>query len=240
MPVASISEREQGDLHSVASDMGLLRIQSVETAGLSVAQMVIGILGGARRINPRNALQAPEVLVLVGDSDVCAEAVCLARHLLNHHVKPLLYLTAQTLPTLSAEGFAQYKLYLNSGGTLIETANALPSTAIDLIVDAIGPPKLSTSSAAAVAWCATKKASVLSLEHPGGVDPETGANAGPSIKATRCVSFGLPKEGAGFAESCQQLFLADNGLPLPAYAELGIEYHNPFHDKMVLPLEPNE
>ena len=49
MPVASISEREQGDLHSVASDMGLLRIQSVETAGLSVAQMVIGILGGARR-----------------------------------------------------------------------------------------------------------------------------------------------------------------------------------------------
>ena len=74
-------------------------------------------------INPRNALQAPEVLVLVGDSDVCAEAVCLARHLLNHHVKPLLYLTAQTLPTLSAEGFAQYKLYLNSGGTLIETAS---------------------------------------------------------------------------------------------------------------------
>ena len=63
----------------------------------------------------------------------------LARHLLNHHVRPLLYLTSQTLPTLSAEGFAQYKLYKNSGGTMVESPSAFPKTAIDLIVDAIGP-----------------------------------------------------------------------------------------------------
>lgn len=56
--------------------MGLLRIQSVETAGFSTAQMIIGILGGSRRINPKNAQQAPEVLVLIGDSDVSAEAIC--------------------------------------------------------------------------------------------------------------------------------------------------------------------
>jgi len=225
--------------------MGLLRIQSVETAGFSTAQMIIGILGGSRRINPKNAQQAPEVLVLIGDSDVSAEAICLARHLLNHHVRPLLYLTSQTLPTLSAEGFAQYKLYKNSGGTMVESPSAFPKTAIDLIVDAIGPAGpsanegLSASSVAAVAWCSTKKASILSLEHPGGVDPDAGVHSGPSIKATRCVAFGLPKVGAGFAQSCGQLFLADNGIPLVAYQELSIEYHNPFHDKMIVPLEVN-
>jgi enhancer of mRNA-decapping protein 3 len=243
VPTRSITWEDQRHLHSVASDMGLQRVQTVEVSGVCLAQMVVGILGGSRRINPKNAQQAPEVLVLIGDSECSSEAICAARHLLNHHVKPVLYLPTALLPTLTQEGFGQYKLFVNCGGVVVEGAAGLPQTPVDLIVDSIGPAgpqageQLVASSAAAVKWCASSKASVLSLEHPGGVDPDGGAHVGPSIKAARCVAFGLPKIGDGFAGACSQLLLADNGIPAGAYEELGIEYHNPFHDKFVLPLE---
>lgn len=127
----------------------------------------------------------------------------------------------------------------------------LPTDPVDLVIDALGPSPLQpsfppqqksatgswTTTAggksggvpgqlpikvqAAIAWATAKKASIVSLEVPGGVDLLAGRHSGPSIAPTRCVAFGLPKAGKGFAESCDQLYLADSGIPKAAYDVVG-------------------
>ena len=45
------------------------------------------------------------------------------------------------------------------------------------------------------------------------------------------------QEGLGFTESCDQLYLADMGIPDGIFAKLGIKYYSPFHEKFVVALE---
>ena len=195
-----ISEAAMAGIHRALADIGLTRAHTIETSGCCAAQMILSLLGGSGRINPQNKQQAPEVIVLLGTGSKRAEAICIARHLANHHVRVMLYLTPEVEAAFQVDCFAQYKLFQHTSGRVIKSPRELPKDPLDLVIDAIGPDAAAAVSSnlpscctAAITWCANVQAPVVSLEVPGGVDAQTGPHARPFIKPTRCLAFGLPK-----------------------------------------------
>lgn len=141
----------------------------VELAGSGASTMLLSLLGGAGRINPRNAKQLPSVVVLVGSGATAAEGVATARHLAGHHVNVQLFLEPGVEPSLDAAVLLQLKLFgLTSGSPRMACSRRPPLTQregrrvvdhrllampVDLAIDAIGETVLSPGMREAVHWC---------------------------------------------------------------------------------------
>ena len=69
-------------------------------------------------------------------------------------------------------------------------------------------------------------ARVVSVDVPSGLDADTGVAYAPSVQAHTTVTLGLAKTGLMSADGPRlagEVWLADIGMPLEVYAELGIE-----------------
>lgn len=67
---------------------------------------------------------------------------------------------------------------------------------------------------------------VVAVDVPSGLDADTGLAPGPAVRAAVTVTLGLPKAGllAGLGpELAGEVWVADIGIPLAAYREIGIE-----------------
>jgi len=98
-----------------------------------------------------------------------------------------------------------------------------------LIVDAIFGTGLSRPPQGVFAsWIGAVNASgrrVLSIDVPSGLDADTGVAYAPTVRADVTVTLGLPKPGlvqAGARALAGEIWVADIGVPLEAYAALGI------------------
>lgn len=102
--------------------------------------------------------------------------------------------------------------------------------AADLVLDALLGTGLSRPAEGRVAeWIELVNGwgrRVVSVDVPSGLDADTGRAGGACVTASVTVTLGLPKPGLlvgdGPARS-GQVWVADIGIPLEAYAELGIE-----------------
>ena len=69
-------------------------------------------------------------------------------------------------------------------------------------------------------------ARVVSIDVPSGLDADTGVAYAPTVKAHTTITLGLPKVGLLRADGPRlagEVWVADIGMPLEVYAELGIE-----------------
>ena len=67
---------------------------------------------------------------------------------------------------------------------------------------------------------------VVSVDVPSGLDADSGVAYAPSVQAQTTVTLGLPKAGLTRADGPRlagEIWVADIGMPLEVYAELGIE-----------------
>ena len=70
------------------------------------------------------------------------------------------------------------------------------------------------------------EAHVICVDVPSGLDADTGVAYAPTVKARTTVTLGLPKAGLVRADGPRlagEVWVADIGMPLEVYAELGID-----------------
>lgn len=99
-----------------------------------------------------------------------------------------------------------------------------------LVVDAIFGTGLTRAPEGRVAaWIEAINASaarVVAVDIPSGLDADSGVAYAPSVRADITVTLGLPKPGLSKADGprlCGDVWVADIGVPLEAYAALGIQ-----------------
>ena len=209
-----------------AINAGLTFQQIVENAGICACQMTLQLVGGSLRINPSNNHQRPVVVVLAGPHTQGVQAICAARHLVNHTVKVVLYIPEQSSYTKS-----QLDLFLKSGGKVIHLYKDLPSKPVDMVIDAMVGLESDSKELDwlpyAISWANQNKAPLLAI------DPclTQSSIEVPDVKWTLAMGLPMiksPKSG--------RMFLADIGIPKGVFADVGIQYISPFKDKFYIPL----
>lgn len=214
------------NLFSAAEQAGLGLQQLVENAGVCTCQMALQLVGGSLRINPKNDHQRPEFVVLAGSHTQGLQAICAARHLVNHTAKVILYLSSPNAFTQS-----QLDLFLKSGGKVITEYKDLPTQPVDIIIDAMYGMDTSQHNADwlpyAVSWANQNKAPLLSIDP---CMPETKSEL-PDRKW--CIAMSLPLINSPKVGS---IYLADIGIPRGVFKDVGIQYMSPFTDKYYIPL----
>ena len=219
-------------LFRAAQDAGLSIQQIAENAGVCVCQMALQLVGGSLRINPKNDHQRPEFVVLAGAHMQGLQAICAARHLVNHTAKVILYLpSSSSMSRMTPGAQTQLDLFLKSGGKLITSYKELPSQPVDMIIDAMYGMDTSQHNADwlpyAVSWANQNKAPMFSIDP---CMPETKSEL-PDIKW--CIAMSLPLIKA---PNVGTLYLADLGIPRGVFKDVGIQYMSPFTDKFYIPL----
>lgn len=192
----------------------------VELLGRAGAEIILQLLGGGHRFNPKNAHQFPTVVALCGPHRSGAAGVNCARQLSSHGVKTIVFVENSEDVFLLQE----LSLYRLSGNKVETKVKNLPSI-IDLIIVALcdeNSPKLITPIAK---WANSNKAPILAIEPP--------SSGTPGIISKITLLGGLPLP---HSVNNGRLYLCNLALPSKVYSEVGITYKSPFGAKFVIPL----
>jgi NAD(P)H-hydrate repair Nnr-like enzyme with NAD(P)H-hydrate epimerase domain len=215
-------------LTSKAEQLGFSRERQIESFGRMAAEMVLQLLGGASRFEPKNAHQCPTVAILCGPGIQSAYSLNCARHLGSRSAKVVVYLASSW--TLSPEVQQELNLYKLTRGSLAANCSSLPSGPVDMIITALdcctGIDNVSHEAwyQSAISWANKKKAQILAIDPP---------QEGSSLESKWSLTAGLP---FSFEQRCGQIYLCDLGIPRQIYKEVGITYKSPFGSKFVIPL----
>ncbi len=175
-PAAEVRAAERQALAGLPP--GALMARAAQAVAVEAAAL-IGFSYGAR------------VLLLVGWGDNGADALFAGAELARRGVR-----VSAALADPSRSHAGALAAYLAAGGRTVQLAEAGP---VDLIVDGLvgigarGP--LRSALLPLVEHAAGSNAPVLAVDLPSGVDPDTGAVAGPAITASRTVCMGVHKAG---------------------------------------------
>lgn len=202
--------------------------QMMENAGRNLASLAMELLG--------DRWNKAKIIVLAGTGGNGGGGICAARHLANRNANVTLCL-ANPLKSASMPKF-QYKIFQHTPGKTIQF-DALNDEKFDLIIDAMIGYSLKGVPSGAILelmrWANRTKTPILSLDVPSGVDSTTGETPGAFIRATWTMTLALPKTGL-LPERTGDLYLADIGIPLGVYEQMGLRYTSPFEKKDSIPL----
>lgn len=189
-------------------EFGIDLLQMMENAGRSLAELAIRLHDPGR------------ITVLAGSGGNGGGGLVAARHLANRNRAVTVVLTSDRL---SEATLHQLRILQATGIEAVDD----PSEA-DLVLDAIlgysleGNPR--GRAAQLIDWANRQPAPVLALDLPSGLDPTTGREGTPCIRATQTLTLALPKRGLARApEVTGDVYLADISLPSLLYARMGIE-----------------
>ncbi|XP_074650254.1 enhancer of mRNA-decapping protein 3-like [Tubulanus polymorphus] len=224
--VPSITYSMKVKIQQTAERFGFVAQRQLEALGRSTAEMVLQLIGGSHRLNPQNSHQRPSVVILCGSHIQGAQAVNCARHLMNRSVNTTVFIPESSLVRSLAD---ELHLYNVSDGKKVSTVSELPTTPVDIIVNAIDSqdqPHNQTQNwyKAMVNWSNESKAPVLALDPPA---------TGTTIDTKWSITSILP---LSFTDSCGQVYLCDVGYPNKIFNEVGIKYMAPFGSKFYIPL----
>jgi len=218
VPAVSVTRMEEV-CRLASGNGGMQAVQLAENAGRGLAITAMRMLG-AHWMESR-------ILVLAG-SCVCESSICAARHLANRGASVSLCLAHPR--RLSASVRRQLNAYQETGGGSV-SASQLEGDDFDLVIDALGGATESCTPTGAVRdliqWANDIGAPVLSLDAPSGINATTGHHSDIYIRASQTLTLGLPKTGL-LPDLTGGLVLSDIGIPMGAYAKLGINYTPPF------------
>ncbi|XP_059046376.1 enhancer of mRNA-decapping protein 3 [Achroia grisella] len=202
----------------------------------AAADVALRLVGGGRRLDPRNAHQTPVVVALLGAHGAAAAGAAAARLLAAHGARAALHVAAPAAALAAAPPDLRRELAAArlAGAALEPELRRLPAPDLVLLAlhdprgeEAAGGAGAGGAEEAAVSWARAARAACVSLE-----PPERGwAGAGAASRAA--VVALLP---AALSPSLGRVFLANVAPPLSLFSELGIEYRPPFGAASVLPL----
>lgn len=226
--VPAVSADEMREIDRIAAEQtGPSLLQMMEHAGLNLALLALRMLGSEWR--------GRRVVVLAGAGGNGGGGICAARHLANRGVRVLAVTTVA--PSRADGALAQQLMALGEApATVMPFSDAFDVAEADLVIDAVigyslqGAPRgpvMSLIRAAGAARAAG--ASVLALDVPSGVDPDSGESPGAAVRADTTLTLALPKTGLR-RESAGELWLADLGIPPGVYARAGLSFDPPFED----------
>ena len=247
-PVACALPVQLVEIERLATEkFGVTQALMAETAAINLSQLILSrFLGGLTRLsNAKNHNLPPLVLLLVGLARIGGRAYATGRHLANHGVRVLAFVTNpdDDDPDLAL----QARMLESSGGKVVRSdweqllhiTNTQLDTPVELIIDGLQgydcrlddvfyEPNQAATLKGIIAWCnvPAHAARVLSLDLPLGIDGGSDILAGAleAIHARWCVLMGVPISGLllayklGTIDEELQHFLVDIGVPNSVYA----------------------
>ncbi|XP_034942378.1 enhancer of mRNA-decapping protein 3 [Chelonus insularis] len=221
--IPSITVELHRQLIGAADRLGISWERRVELLGRAGTEIIIQLLGGAHRLNPKNAHQWPTIVALCGPHRSGAAGVNCARQLSTHGIKTVVYVENSENVSLLQE----LSLYKMTGNKVEMKMDKLASiSSVDLIILALFDEHSSKNSTPTVAkWVNSNKAPVLAIE-----PPSTGT---PGILSKFSLVGGLP---LSHSPDNGRLYLCNLALPNKVFSDVGITYRSPFGPKFVIPL----
>ena len=222
-PVPGISASQMREIDRLAAEkLGPNLFQMMENAGRNLAGEALSRLGA----------DSGPVLALAGTGGNGGGVVCAARHLANHGIAVSVQLAADE-NRLAPVPAAQLAVYRQTGAPVFGPEDPIdinPIVVLDGLVgySLSGPPRGIT--ARFIQSLGETSATVIALDLPSGVDPDTGQVLGDAVRPTATLTLALPKIGLAYAE-VGDLILADIGIPAGVYERAGIPYEAPFDGK---------
>ncbi|KAG0426050.1 hypothetical protein HPB47_026816 [Ixodes persulcatus] len=234
--VPSISLELRARILEGASRCGYGPERQLEMLGRAASEMVLQLLGGCRRLNPRNSHQRPTVAVVCGSHRQGTQVVCCGRQLANHGVNVLLFRLpdapgAVADPLLPQSWRSSRAAAGGSGRT-----SPLAGCTVDMVLSGLDPVDGSRGvdprSAALVAdWVQQSKAPVVSVD-----PPPRGGTASALLTPQWVLMPVLPLAVEPRVAAAAGLYLCDVGVPRKVFKDAGVEYASPFGSKFVVAL----
>uniref|UniRef100_A0A147BGB1 Enhancer of mRNA-decapping protein 3 n=1 Tax=Ixodes ricinus TaxID=34613 RepID=A0A147BGB1_IXORI len=235
--VPSISLELRARILEGASRCGYGLERQLEMLGRAASEMVLQLLGGCRRLNPRNSHQRPTLAVVCGSHRQGTQVVCCGRQLANHGVNVLLFRLPDA-PGAVADPLllAELALFQSSGGRLRQNLSELAGCTVDMVLSGLDPVDGSRGvdprSAALVAdWVQQSKAPVVSVD-----PPPRGGTASALLTPQWVLMPVLPLPVEPRVAAAAGLYLCDVGVPRKVFKDAGVEYASPFGSKFVVAL----
>ncbi|XP_075981612.1 enhancer of mRNA-decapping protein 3 [Anticarsia gemmatalis] len=193
----------------------------------AAADVALRLVGGGRRLDPRNAHQTPTVVALVGPHAAGAAGLTAARLLASHGARAAALLAAPPPPEPDEALRRELAALAPAGVTLAPSPAALPGP--DVVLLALHDPERAGGAdyGAALRWAGAARAAVVALEPP--------AEGWAGVAARAAVLGVVP---AALAAGLGRVYLADVAPPPRIFAEEGVTYRAPFGAATVLALHP--
>ncbi len=206
-------------------ELGISEDSLIEAAGLNAAlamEREFGSLAGRR------------VAILCGKGNNAADGLALARHLLNQGVTPLPVLAygqaamketaLARLRTLRQAGIQTLDASGEDGPSLARAAFAGADIVVDAVLGSGARGPVTGPLADLIVALNSAGRSVLALDIPSGLDPDTGQVKGACVFATVTLAMQCAKVGSALYPGrayVGRLVVADLGMPLGLLARLG-------------------
>lgn len=225
--VPGVTQELRCRLLETAEQIGFNTDRLVEMFGRSAAEMVMQLLGGSHRLDPKNEHQLPTVVFLCGPHLQGALGVNCARQLANHGAKVTVF--APSFMRMNPSLEAELKLLELTSVQRTTTVKELPQGPVDMVVNALdshehGHLRGQPWYVGGVAWAQGLRAPSLAL------DPSMD---GPAFPAKWSLGLALPLP---LPPSCGQQYLCDVGIPAAVFSKVGMDYSSPFCHKFCIPL----
>lgn len=222
---ATAAEMRELDRRSV-DEFGIPALVLMENAGLRAADEAAKML---------KTVSGAKVVVLCGRGNNGGDGFVVARHLYNKGACPQVFLASKIEDVLVRSDAAgmNLEMALNIGVAVKEVldgeaAQQVPpalSTA-DLVVDALLGTGLSGKVRepvlALIRMVNECRRPVLAIDIPSGLCSDSGSVLGAAVKATKTVTFALPKQGFFIGEGpahCGEIVTVDISIPRQLLAE---------------------
>ncbi|KAL4091949.1 hypothetical protein QTP88_026548 [Uroleucon formosanum] len=226
--VPSITSELRWKLFNLVEENGLTIGRQNEIIGRAATEMVLQLLGGGYRFNPRNEHQWPRVVVLCGPNRSGAMGVNCARQLSSYGVHTVVVLSEPGLytPQLANE----MALYQFTTGTLITSAAELHGLLDpDFVVVSLADEQTDTVSRNITNWAKSVRSPLMAIDPP--------SQGTPSVVVKYSLVPALP---LSYNESNGKIYLCNMGIPTQVFHLTGIQYKSPFGSKSVIPLHNNQ
>lgn len=204
---------------------GIRLIQMMELAGRNLAEQTREMQGGS--------VVGREIVVLCGVGNNGGGGMVSARllHGWGARVRVVLVGTEHKLKPVPKR---QWNILKRLGLTVGARAH-LAQVPLDFLIDAIfgygfhGRPR--PVAARWIGWTNAQDGPILALDVPSGLDATTGKPGRLCIRATATLSLALPKTGLRVPQAVPyvgKVYLADIGIPVEVYRDMGMEVSSPF------------
>lgn len=203
----------------------------MENAGRQVATAARAFLGGR--------VAGKRVIGLVGSGNNGGDAVVALRHLSNWGARVCAEVAAsqERLRETTRHQIGRLLLATTSHTAIVHDAswNGLRDLDADLLIDGLlgysakGAPR--ETVAEIIEAANDSRLSILSVDLPSGIEPDSGAAPGAAIHAAGTVTLALPKTGLLGPKAhgyVGELVLADIAIPHAAFARIGVDTRGVF------------
>eukprot|EP00126_Sphaerothecum_destruens_P012469 Sdes_comp21367_c0_seq1m20011 len=229
--VDEISTSQFDRVFLLAERTGMLKDVILENSGRSVADLMIHLVGGARRFHVKNIHQSAFIFILCTDNLQGYISLVAARHLASHNARVLVATPLQE-SFMSCRFRTLLNLYLSTDGAILYDGslqgvfgNSHQGDPIDLVLDGLMLNDVSPSSRQYYqnhlqksllsnaekysAWLASCSFPILSLDF---------SSRGSSPQWVALLGFPQPYHAVG--SSSKKFILVDIGIPFKIYSKI--------------------